>query len=108
MGTSAVTRSPPSCWLIEMGVCMPDDEIVVGSFPKNNREEVRVSLSKFKGYDLVGVRQWYRNENDDPRPSKSGITIRVDLLPELLELIQKARDIAVEKGILELEDHSDE
>ncbi|MEJ2239702.1 MAG: transcriptional coactivator p15/PC4 family protein [Gemmatimonadales bacterium] len=87
---------------------MPDDEIVVGSFPKNNREEVRVSLSKFKGYDLVGVRQWYRNENDDPRPSKSGITIRVDLLPELLELIQKARDIAVEKGILELEDHIDE
>jgi hypothetical protein len=84
---------------------MPDDEIVVGSFPKNNREEVRVSLSKFKGYDLVGVRQWYRNENDDPRPSKSGITIRVDLLPELLELIQKAKDIAVEKGILELEDH---
>jgi hypothetical protein len=87
---------------------MPDDEIVVGSFPKNNREEVRVSLSKFKGYDLVGVRQWYRNENDDPRPSKSGITIRVDLLPELLELVQKARDIAVEKGILELEDHIDE
>jgi hypothetical protein len=29
----------------------------------------------------------------------------VDLLPELLELIQKAKDIAVEKGILELEDH---
>jgi hypothetical protein len=84
---------------------MPADEIVVGSFPKNNREEVRVSLSKFKGYDLVGVRQWYRNENDDPRPSKSGITIRVDLLPELLDLIQKAKDIAVEKGILELEDH---
>ena len=83
---------------------MPDEEIVVGSFPKNNREEVRVSLSKFKGYDLVGVRQWFRNENDEPRPSKSGITIRVDLLPELLELIEKARDIAVDKGLLDLED----
>ena len=83
---------------------MPDEEIVVGSFPKNNREEVRVSLSKFKGYDLVGVRQWFRNENDEPRPSKSGITIRVDLLPELLDLIQQARDIAVEKGILDLEE----
>jgi len=83
---------------------MPDDEIVVGSFPKNNREEVRVTLSKFKGYDLVGVRQWFRTESDEPRPSKSGVTIRVDLLPELLDLIQKARDIAVEKGILELEE----
>lgn len=83
---------------------MPEDEILVGSFPKNNREEVRVSLSKFKGYDLLGVRQWYRNENDEPRPSKSGVTIRVDLLPELLDLIQKARDIALDKGILELEE----
>ena len=87
---------------------MPDEEIVVGSFPKNNREEVRVSLSKFKGYDLVGVRQWFRNENDEPRPSKSGITIRVDLLPELLDLIEKARDIALEKGLLEPDEDEDE
>ncbi len=87
---------------------MADDDIVVGSFPKNNREEVRVTLSKFKGYDLVGVRQWFKNDNDDPRPSKSGVTIRVDLLPELLDLIQKARDIAVEKGILELDDEDDD
>jgi len=83
---------------------MPDEETIVGSFPKNNREEVRVTLSKFKGYDLVGVRQWFRNENDEPRPSKSGITIRVDLLPELLDLIQQAQDKAVEQGILELEE----
>ena len=83
---------------------MPEDEILVGSFPKNNREEVRVSLSKFKGYDLVGVRQWFRNENDELRPTKNGVTIRVDLLPELVELIQKARDIALEKGILEPEE----
>ena len=83
---------------------MPDEEIVVGSFPKNNREEVRVTLSKYKGYDLVGVRQWFRNENDEPRPSKSGVTIRVELLPELLQLIQQAKDTAVEKGILELDE----
>ncbi len=87
---------------------MADDDIVVGSFPKNNREEVRVTLSKFKGYDLVGVRQWFRNDDDDPRPSKSGVTIRVDLLPDLLDLIQKARDIAVEKGILELDDEDND
>ncbi len=87
---------------------MPDEEIVVGSFPKNNREEVRVSLSKFKGYDLLGVRQWFRNEADEPRPSKSGITIRVDLLPELLELIEKAKEIALEKGILEIEEEQED
>ncbi|MFQ5703732.1 MAG: transcriptional coactivator p15/PC4 family protein [Gemmatimonadales bacterium] len=87
---------------------MADDDIVVGSFPKNNREEVRVTLSKFKGYDLVGVRQWFKNDNDEARPSKSGVTIRVDLLPELLNLIQQAQDIAVEKGILKLDEDGDD
>ncbi len=83
---------------------MADEEIIVGSFPKNNREDVRVSLSKYKGYDLLGVRVWYRSEHDDPKPSKSGITIRVEMLPDLLALMQQAREIALEKGLLEADD----
>ena len=83
---------------------MADEEIIVGSFPKNDREDVRVSLSKFKGYDLLGVRVWYKSENDDPRPSKSGITIRVEMLPALLELMQQAKEIALEKGLLAAEE----
>ncbi len=83
---------------------MADEEIIVGSFPKNNREDVRVSLSKFKGYDLLGVRVWYKSENDAPKPSKSGITIRVEMLPDLLALMQQAREIALEKGLLEADD----
>ncbi len=83
---------------------MADEEIIVGSFPKNDREDVRVSLSKFKGYDLLGVRVWYKGENDDPKPSKSGITIRVEMLPALLELMQQAKEIALEKGLLEAEE----
>ncbi len=83
---------------------MADDQIEVGAFPKNNREDVRVTFSKFKGYDLLGVRVWYRNDKDELRPSKSGVTIRVDLLPELLSLMQQARDMAIEKGFLDKED----
>ena len=83
---------------------MADEEIIVGTFPKNNREDVRVSLSKFKGHNLLGVRVWYKSEKDDPKPSKSGITIRVEMLPDLLELMQQAKEIALEKGLLEAEE----
>ncbi|MEE8201042.1 MAG: transcriptional coactivator p15/PC4 family protein [Candidatus Acidoferrales bacterium] len=83
---------------------MADDQIEVGAFPKNNREDVRVTFSKFKGYDLLGVRVWYRTDNDELRPSKSGVTIRVDLLPELLSLLQQAKKVAIEKGLLDKED----
>ena len=83
---------------------MADDEIVVGSFPKNNREDVRVMFSNFKGYDLLGVRVWFKGDNDDLRPSKAGVTVRVDLLPELMDLLEKAKTIAIEKEFLTEED----
>ncbi len=77
------------------------DDVVVGGFPKNNREDVRVTLSNFKGHDLLGVRVWFKGDNDELRPSKSGITIKVELLPELLALLNKAQEIALEKGLLD-------
>lgn len=84
---------------------MADDEIVVGSFEKNSREDVRITLSKFKGYDLAGVRVWYKGDTeDDMRPSKTGITVRVELLPKLLAYLTKAKDIALEKGLIVQED----
>lgn len=80
------------------------DDIVVGGFPKNPREDVRVVISNFKGHDLLGVRVWYKDANEELRPSKSGVTVRVDLLPELLRLLQQAKDVVIEKGMLDEED----
>lgn len=83
---------------------MADDQIEVGGFAKNDHEDVRVTFSKYKGYDLLGVRVWYRNSEDELRPSKSGVTVRVDLLPDLLALLQQAKDVAIDKGLLDEED----
>ncbi|MFQ5551540.1 MAG: transcriptional coactivator p15/PC4 family protein, partial [Gemmatimonadales bacterium] len=71
---------------------------------KNPREDIRVVFSKFKGHDLLGVRVWYRDANEELRPSKSGVTVRVDLLPDLLNLIEQAKKIAIEQGFLDAED----
>lgn len=83
---------------------MADDQIEVGGFAKNDREDVRVTFSKYKGHDLLGVRVWYRNSEDELRPSKAGVTVRVDLLPDLLALLQQAKDVAIDKGLLDEED----
>ena len=78
-----------------------EEDVVVGSIPKNQREEIRVTLSNFKGHDLVGARVWFKTKDGDPRPSQKGITVNVKVLPELIGLLEEAEKKAIELGVLE-------
>jgi transcriptional coactivator p15 (PC4) len=78
-----------------------DEELVVGSFPKNKREEVRITLSKYKGFDLVGLRVWFKSEDGTYKPGKSGFSIRTVLLPELVRILDRARTEAAKRGLLD-------
>lgn len=54
---------------------------------KNAREEIRITLDDFKGYQLVNLRVWFDAGNGDYRPGKQGLAFRLDLLPEVLEAL---------------------
>ena len=77
-----------------------EEDIVIGEIPKNNREDIRVTLSNFKGHDLVGARIWFKSKDGEPRPSSKGITVNVKVLPELIGLLEQAEKKAVELGVL--------
>jgi hypothetical protein len=64
--------------------------VVIGEFRKNATEVLRVSLSNFKGYDLVDIRVWVDGYGGVTRPTKQGISIRRELLPELQQAIDAA------------------
>ncbi len=81
-----------------------EEDIVIGEIPKNNREDIRVTLSNFKGHDLVGARIWFKSKDGEPRPSSKGITVNVKVLPELIGLLEQAEKKAVELGVLEKDD----
>jgi hypothetical protein len=69
---------------------------VLHQFAKNATEEVRVSLSEYKGHKLIDLRIYYEPEDgEDRRPTKKGITIDVGLYPEL-----KKAMLMVEKELL--------
>jgi hypothetical protein len=59
---------------------------------KNAADKVRAEFSHFKGKDLFSFRVYYQtdDESDDWRPTKTGITLRTDLIPELKEAVEKA------------------
>lgn len=81
-----------------------EEDIVIGEIPKNNREDIRVTLSNFKGHDLVGARIWFKSKDGEPRPSSKGITVNVKVLPELIGLLEQAEKKAIELGVLTEDD----
>ena len=61
-------------------------------FQKNDRGEmVRIVREDYKGTDLVNIRVWYRTDNGEMRPSKTGITIKGDQIDQLIEALQAVK-----------------
>lgn len=58
-----------------------------GAIRKNAREEIRITLDDFKGLQLVNLRVWFDPGNGEYRPGKQGVAFRLDLLPEVLEVL---------------------
>jgi len=65
----------------------------VATIPKNSREELRVSLTEFKGYNLASLRVWFQAEDGSMRPGKAGLVIRVERLPDLIAALQRAEEV---------------
>ena len=71
--------------------------------PKNSREEVRVCLDEFSGHQLVDVRV-YADFNAGPvetrGPTKKGVSLAVERLPDLIDGLQAAKAEAIRRGLL--------
>lgn len=80
---------------------MEHDEGLIGCFVKNDREEVRVALTRYLGHDLLDIRIWSKSyRTGEYAPTKKGISIKVEQTVNLLTLVEKAFDVAKEKKLL--------
>ena len=74
----------------------------VSVFPKNKFQEVRVGIREFKGNDLVDIRIWTISQGADQMvPTAKGVTVNVNLLPQLLKSLQDVEKILKENKMLE-------
>lgn len=73
---------------------------IIASIRKNARESVRVEITEFKGHNLVDLRV-YADGDDGQVPTKKGITVRVGLLPDLIEGLKKAETAPRSQGLLD-------
>jgi len=77
---------------------MSDDATVIAAFPKNSREEMRVSLDTFKKHRLVHMRAWATREGAEAVPTRAGFGLRVGLIPTLREALAEAEAEAKRRG----------
>ncbi len=64
--------------------------MLIGKFNKNTQEMVRVSIEEFKNKKYLDIRICYLSDENEWKPTKKGVTVSHDLIPELSKLIQKA------------------
>lgn len=67
---------------------------IIRTITKNAREELRVGLDEFttragNTLQMVTARIYY-DDGCEYRPGRNGISIKIDLLPPLIEGLQKA------------------
>jgi len=71
-------------------------DTLIATIGKNSREEVRVSLTEFKGHRLVDVRTYASFDEGGVRATKKGVSIKVDKLGDLISALQQAAATAKE------------
>jgi len=60
------------------------------SFPKNETEEVRLSLREYKERVYLDQRIWFLAKEGEYHPTKKGFTLALEFLPELRRGLEKA------------------
>jgi hypothetical protein len=57
-------------------------ETLVAQFEKSATEQLRVTLGRYKGREVFGVRVWIGLTDDTLRPTRKGVTLRVESFPQ--------------------------
>jgi hypothetical protein len=75
---------------------MAENAQLIHAIPKNPLEEIRVSLTVFRKKQYLDLRVYYKGDDGEYHPSKKGLTLSLDLIPDLLEAVQKAQEVVGE------------
>lgn len=79
---------------------MSDTDTVIASLHKNTNEELRVMLTEYQGHPLFAARVFYHpKDSDEWRPGKSGVNLRVAMLPAVIDALLDAKVEAERRGL---------
>ena len=66
----------------------------IAIIPKTSIDEIRVMWSEYKGRRYLDIRVYIDIDGKSERvPTKKGVTLRPDLIPELIKALESARSL---------------
>ena len=68
---------------------------------KNSRESLVINQSEFKGVKLVDVRVFYKDDAGDLKPTKKGVSVRLEQLDALIKALSTVSATAREQELVE-------
>ena len=78
---------------------MTVEPVVVAEIVKNRRETLKISLSQFHGHALADVRTFAPGTGVELLcPTKRGVSIRIEMLDELIAALTEAKAQAATMG----------
>ena len=68
------------------------DKILIHEFQKNALEKVIIQFTEFNRNQLIDIRVYYnaRGAKEEWRPSRKGLSVRTEQIPELKKGVDKA------------------
>lgn len=64
---------------------------VIHEFEKNSTEVIRMTISEFKGRELINFRVFYEDEDGEYKPTKKGISFSTELAEDFFEAVDKLK-----------------
>ncbi len=73
----------------------------VAVIKKNKFQEIRIGIKEFKGIDLIDIRIWTQTQGaDEMVPTAKGVSLNVNLLPELKKAVEQLEQVLKENRML--------
>ena len=72
---------------------------IIATWPLRHGEEVRVTLSSFRGRTYLHARRYWQDEAGDWQPGK-GLALPAEDLPRLRRAVLEAERVALEAGLI--------
>jgi hypothetical protein len=66
--------------------------------PRGDSERLRVTLSEYRGRELVDVRVWYVTESGEWKPGRAGVSLRPAQIGEVVQALMLAARAADPMG----------
>lgn len=65
--------------------------MLIGEFERNPTERIRVTVEEFKGTKRLDIRIYYKDDDEEWKPTKRGVPFRPEDIDKLADLINEAK-----------------